>query len=203
MLYGSLHVDPGAGWFPHFFGHADETGAGDGEGATLNLPLRRGHRRRRRGSTAVRDLADVRRGRRDALVVSLGVDAAADDPESPLQVTADGYAAAGRLLGALGLPDGRRPGGRLPPRRPSAASSRAYLDGHATGADRFLPRTRWDMLTPMRLRLPRPASLVGWRWPSASARPRPPIPAARRRTGTGSPTPTSRPRRARRSRSVT
>ena len=40
----------------------------------------------------------------DALVVSLGVDAAADDPESPLQVTADGYAAAGRLLGPLGLP---------------------------------------------------------------------------------------------------
>ena len=32
-----------------------------------------------------------RRARRDALVVSLGVDAAADDPESPLQVTADGY----------------------------------------------------------------------------------------------------------------
>ena len=40
----------------------------------------------------------------DALVVSLGVDAAADDPESPLQVTADGYAAAGALLGSLGLP---------------------------------------------------------------------------------------------------
>ena len=43
-------------------------------------------------------------GRADALVVSLGVDAAADDPESPLQVTAEGYAAAGRLLGSLGLP---------------------------------------------------------------------------------------------------
>ena len=34
-----------------------------------------------------------------AVVVSLGVDAARDDPESPLQVTVDGYAAAGRQRG--------------------------------------------------------------------------------------------------------
>jgi acetoin utilization deacetylase AcuC-like enzyme len=102
VRYGSLHVDPGAGWFPHFFGHAHETGAGDGEGATRNLPLAEGT-----GDgpwlEAVRHLADFATGA-EALVVSLGVDAAADDPESPLQVTADGYAAAGRLLGALGLP---------------------------------------------------------------------------------------------------
>ena len=39
-----------------------------------------------------------------ALVVALGVDAAAGDPESPLRVTATGYRAAGRALGALGLP---------------------------------------------------------------------------------------------------
>ena len=30
VLYGSLHVDPAAGWFPHLFGHATETGAGRG-----------------------------------------------------------------------------------------------------------------------------------------------------------------------------
>ena len=35
---------------------------------------------------------------------ALGVDAAAGDPESPLAVTADGYAAAGRELGGLTLP---------------------------------------------------------------------------------------------------
>jgi acetoin utilization deacetylase AcuC-like enzyme len=102
VRYGSLHVDPGAGWFPHFFGHAHETGADAGEGATRNLPLAEGTGD---GSwlEAVRDLADFASGT-DALVVSLGVDAAADDPESPLQVTAEGYAAAGRLLGSLGLP---------------------------------------------------------------------------------------------------
>ena len=41
---------------------------------------------------------------RAALVVPLGVDAAGGDPESPLAVTADGFRAAGRALGALGLP---------------------------------------------------------------------------------------------------
>ena len=40
----------------------------------------------------------------DVLVVALGVDAATNDPNSPLEVTADGFRRAGELLGALGLP---------------------------------------------------------------------------------------------------
>ena len=40
----------------------------------------------------------------EALVVALGVDAAAGDPNSPLAVTEDGYRKAGALLGALGVP---------------------------------------------------------------------------------------------------
>jgi acetoin utilization deacetylase AcuC-like enzyme len=36
--------------------------------------------------------------------VSLGVDAAAADPESPLQITHAGYEAGGGMLAALGLP---------------------------------------------------------------------------------------------------
>jgi acetoin utilization deacetylase AcuC-like enzyme len=104
VLYGSVHVDPGAGWFPHMVGYADETGTGDGGGATRNLPLPEGS-----GDepwlAAVEELAHwVSDAGCDRLVVSLGVDAAADDPESPLQVTADGYREAGRLLGATGLP---------------------------------------------------------------------------------------------------
>ena len=99
---------------------------------------RRGHRRRRlarRGRAAVASHA----GGCDALVVSLGVDAAADDPESPLQVTADGYHAAGRLLGVARSAGGGRPGGRLPPAHASAAWSRPTstdtppADGQTTG----------------------------------------------------------------------
>ncbi len=46
----------------------------------------------------------ARAGGAQALVVALGVDAAAGDPESPLRVSAGGFRAAGRALGALGLP---------------------------------------------------------------------------------------------------
>ncbi len=104
VLTGSVHVDPGAGWFPHFLGFASERGAGDGAGANRNLPLAPGS-----GDgpwlEAVGSLAAwaSEEGAR-ALVVALGVDAAAGDPESPLQVSADGYRAAARALGELGLP---------------------------------------------------------------------------------------------------
>lgn len=105
VFYGSVHVDPGAGWFPHVVGFASETGRGEGAGATLNVPLAPGS-----GDPeflgGVRRLADAAAEHgATALVVSLGVDAAADDPESPLQVTQSGYAAAGTLLlHELGLP---------------------------------------------------------------------------------------------------
>ena len=104
VFYGSVHVDPGAGWFPHVVGFADETGAGIGVGATLNVPLapETGDTRWLEGVALL--ASRVRRHGSTALVVSLGVDAAADDPESPLRVTVDGYGRAGELLRALGLP---------------------------------------------------------------------------------------------------
>jgi acetoin utilization deacetylase AcuC-like enzyme len=104
VITGSVHVDPGAGWFPHYVGFADERGAGAGRGLNLNAPLPPGS-----GDEpwlrAVAELADwARRGGAAGLVVALGVDAAGGDPESPLEVTADGYRDAGRILGELGLP---------------------------------------------------------------------------------------------------
>ena len=104
VLYASLHVDPGAGWFPHFAGFADETGRGEGAGANLNVPLAEGT-----GDVdwldAVARIADaVSRHGATALVVSLGVDAAAADPESPLRISHDGYETAGRRLASLALP---------------------------------------------------------------------------------------------------
>jgi len=38
------------------------------------------------------------------VVVALGVDAAAEDPEAPLRVTPSGFRAAGRRLGAIDVP---------------------------------------------------------------------------------------------------
>jgi len=40
----------------------------------------------------------------EAVVVSLGVDAAVDDPESPLAVTQEGYRRTGELIRELGVP---------------------------------------------------------------------------------------------------
>jgi acetoin utilization deacetylase AcuC-like enzyme len=104
VLVGSAHVDPGAGWFPHFLGFADETGESAGTGANKNLPLEPGS-----GDdawlTAVDELAAwARTEGATSLVVPLGVDAAAGDPESPLDVTPTGFRRAGRALGSLRLP---------------------------------------------------------------------------------------------------
>ena len=104
VLTGSVHVDPGAGWFPHFLGFAGEAGAGPGAGANRNLPLAPGS-----GEgpwlEAVGELVGwARESGARGLVVALGVDAAASDPESPLEVGADGFRRAGAALGGLGLP---------------------------------------------------------------------------------------------------
>jgi acetoin utilization deacetylase AcuC-like enzyme len=97
VLTASVHVDPGAGWFPHFLGFAAEN-----DGANLNLPLAPGTGDD--GWLAAVQKAAVFAASARALVVAFGVDAATGDPESPLEVTAAGYRAAGRILGELGLP---------------------------------------------------------------------------------------------------
>jgi acetoin utilization deacetylase AcuC-like enzyme len=139
VLYGSVHIDPAAGWFPHVVGFADETGTGGGAGANLNLPLPEGASD---GPwlAAVRRLAGwVAAEGCTALVVSLGVDAAAQDPESPLQVTSEGYRDAGSLLGATGLPAVvvQEGGYHLPSLGDLVAS---YLAGHANAPGTGVPR---------------------------------------------------------------
>jgi acetoin utilization deacetylase AcuC-like enzyme len=104
VLYASVHVDPAAGWFPHLVGHAHEIGGGDGEGATVNEPIPPGSGDAPWLAALARLCDAVRRHASDVVVVSLGVDAAVDDPAAPLLVTADGFAAAGGALGALDVP---------------------------------------------------------------------------------------------------
>jgi acetoin utilization deacetylase AcuC-like enzyme len=97
VLTGSVHVDPAAGWFPHFLGFATES-----TDSNRNLPLPEGA-----GDeawvAAVAELVEWARGS-DALVVALGVDAAEADPTSPLRVTEQGFRAGGRIVGTLGIP---------------------------------------------------------------------------------------------------
>ncbi len=101
VWYGSLHVDPGAGWFPHYAGYAGERGRGDGDGFNRNLPLPPGAGDDDWLAALGTLCAEARALGPDAVVVSLGLDAAATDPESPLRVTEAGYREAGRMVASL------------------------------------------------------------------------------------------------------
>ena len=84
VFYGSVHVDPAAGWFPHTVGHADEI---DDTSTNCNMPVAPGTGDGGWLEACASLLADVARFEPEAVVVSLGVDAAADDPNSPLLVS--------------------------------------------------------------------------------------------------------------------
>ncbi len=99
VLTASVHVDPAAGWFPHVLGWPDERGT-----ANRNVVVAPGAGDDAWLAALDGALADVRAHRPDAIVLALGVDAAADDPNSPLAATEAGYRAAGRRIGALGAP---------------------------------------------------------------------------------------------------
>jgi acetoin utilization deacetylase AcuC-like enzyme len=102
VYVGSVHVDPGAGWFPHYVGYAGERGTGEGLDANRNLPLAPGTADSVWLEAVEVLCEDVAARGAEALVVSLGLDAAASDLESPLQVSADGYRQAAEQIGLLG-----------------------------------------------------------------------------------------------------
>ena len=102
VLYGSVHIDPAAGYFPHFLGFPDEEGVAFGLGANRNLVLPPGTGDEE-WLEKVGDLAEFASGAA-AMVVSLGVDAWRNDPESPLQVSVAGFDMAGQILGSINKP---------------------------------------------------------------------------------------------------
>ena len=102
VWYGSVHVDPGAGWFPHYAGHAGERGTGEGEGANRNLPLPPGAGDEQWLAAVDTLCRQAAAHGADAVVISLGLDAADADPESPLRVSAGAYADACRQIAGLG-----------------------------------------------------------------------------------------------------
>jgi acetoin utilization deacetylase AcuC-like enzyme len=103
VLYVSVHTDPSA-YYPHFAGYADETGAGVGEGANLNLPLPFGADDKAFIDANTRACKTIEAFRADTLVISAGWDAHRDDPLSRLDVSTEAYARLGELYGGLRLP---------------------------------------------------------------------------------------------------
>jgi len=103
ILTISIHADP-VRFYPFFWGHADERGAGPGHGYNLNLPLPRGSSDDTFLETLGPALKRVHAFAPTALVIALGLDAFEGDPFGGLSVTTKGFARIGETLGALNLP---------------------------------------------------------------------------------------------------
>jgi len=103
VLFVSIHGDPNTE-YPFYLGHADERGAGAGEGCNHNFPLPRGTEWPRYAATLETALDTIAAYAPDALVVSLGVDIFEGDPISGFRLGADTFPLLGARIAALGLP---------------------------------------------------------------------------------------------------
>jgi acetoin utilization deacetylase AcuC-like enzyme len=102
VFFTSLHADPSDD-YPYFSGFADERGAGAGEGTTLNLPLPPGTEWATYEDALAVALEGIRAFGAETLVVSLGVDTAAEDPDS-FRLTGDDFGRLGGAIASLRLP---------------------------------------------------------------------------------------------------
>jgi acetoin utilization deacetylase AcuC-like enzyme len=102
VVFASLHADP-AVEYPFFLGFADERGWGAGEGANRNVPLPLGTDWSTYGDALDTALRFVTRARPDAVVVSLGVDTAAEDADG-FCLTGDDFRRMGAMLRRLDRP---------------------------------------------------------------------------------------------------
>ena len=103
VQFVSLHGDP-ARAYPYHTGFADETGAGRGSGATLNVPLPARTDDVAYLGALERSLDAVDAFDPAVVIVSLGVDTFVDDPICDLSVTTDGFGRCGAAVAARGRP---------------------------------------------------------------------------------------------------
>jgi acetoin utilization deacetylase AcuC-like enzyme len=103
VFFASIHADPKTD-YPFYWGHADEMGAGAGEGATLNLPLPRGTNMEAFAAALDTALERIAVFRADILLCSFGADTYAGDPISFFDIQTSDYPAIARRIAALGLP---------------------------------------------------------------------------------------------------
>lgn len=103
VLTVSVHVDP-SDFYPFFWGHASERGEGAGLGYNHNLPLPLGAGDDAFLAALETALARIAAFAPGCIVLSLGLDASADDPFGGLAVTSDGFGAIGRRIGAVSAP---------------------------------------------------------------------------------------------------
>ena len=103
VLFASLHGDP-MDAFPHFLGHADETGTGGGLGFNHNYPMPPGTSFATWRNALADALAKIAAFKADALIVSLGVDTFETDPISFFKLKSPDFTTYGADIAALKLP---------------------------------------------------------------------------------------------------
>ena len=103
VAYASIHADPAMD-YPYYWGHADEAGSGEGEGATLNLPLPRGTDWSSYEPALIRALDWIASQQPELLIISYGADTYEGDPISHFRLRTGDYAPMARRIASLGLP---------------------------------------------------------------------------------------------------
>ncbi|MEM1197301.1 MAG: histone deacetylase family protein [Pseudomonadota bacterium] len=103
VFFASIHADPKTD-YPYFWGHADETGAGDGSGATFNQPLKRGTRWDTYEPALDKALEHITAFDAQIVLVSYGADTFENDPISEFKLTTDDMQRIGAAIRTLALP---------------------------------------------------------------------------------------------------
>ena len=103
VFFASIHADPKSD-YPYFWGHADETGSGEGEGATFNQPLPRGTTWEGYEPALVNALEQVAAFGPRTLIVSYGADTFESDPISQFRLTTQDMQRIGAAIRTLDLP---------------------------------------------------------------------------------------------------
>ena len=103
VLTVSLHADPKTD-YPFYWGHADETGTGNGASTNLNLPMPRGTDWPAYRQQLARGIETVASFKPDVLLVPYGADTFSGDPISFFNIETADYKHMGADIAALGLP---------------------------------------------------------------------------------------------------
>jgi acetoin utilization deacetylase AcuC-like enzyme len=103
VLTVSLHADPKMD-YPFYWGHADETGSGQGDGFNINLPMPRGTVWSDYKTTLQHALERVEAFDPELLIVPYGADTYVRDPISCFSIETADYTEMARTIAALGKP---------------------------------------------------------------------------------------------------
>ena len=103
VVFASIHADPKSD-YPYFWGHADETGAGEGEGATFNQPLPQGTTWKTYGLALNKALERITAFGAKTVIVSYGADTFEEDPISEFKLTTKDMHRIGAAIRTLDLP---------------------------------------------------------------------------------------------------